>query len=976
MVMALLLVLASVSAVQSSKEPGYMEVEKDNKTVRVPVVILGNESAESYWGPEEPASGVDVRITFPGDGLNTTMENISAYGRAWAEGTVDSVEYRLNNGTWKAANGTVEWRTDEFQLQEGPNTLEVRATDGRGNVATDSATVHYSTLTLDRMEWRAYEMPIPIYKRGTFYTDTGFKIKVSTPGDGSSCSAHQNDPYLNPVRVSVYDPKGRLYASSETKSLGEGTTVHVTRGDGKTIGIMDWSYDLGCSSDAPQSAAEYPQYLWMKEIKGSDTGGGGTVVKNLKVYINEPVKVQTNVGYQNLTKQCTYEDEESGKDNLYLSAYRLHYTSLSRSSCKFGTINVKGNFVAVGDEESPVVHNGTVYEQGREKYVTWMRTYRAFYRNSYKTIYHPTFSKVDSTKGDVIVRVSDDSGTGRTERVIESQIAYNIEYGLKRAPDGFDQVSPREAVEMRGPGGSWVQAGRVSKTYPIWRYLEDYTRFNDYYAIDTFGEPTEYAKVSASALGLIQNQWNTVEVKATDWSGRTSNSKVRVFYDTLSPEISTTIPPTVRRPVFDASVTATDNFKMEKLQVRISDGEFTVNGNTYTSGEWANVSAPAGTDRMTVHMNDVAPATGTVNITIRAHDEAGNMRERVKTVDVDAPPIFVLTSHEDGGTYGPAKNAMFDGRMRYTAPPHPYVWMKVNNGQWVRFNINPNKDSVHVESDKLLFTPNSWNTLHVMTKSRDGREYQYSIEVYYNEPDKVVYDFDSLTLSNTSTYPEGWGIAGIDGSYTSSDPNAAYRKITWLTFDWACHKSIHLYEDGTRVVHTSGGTETYLSPRGIHRYKFLVHGFDCDDDSASGKIASAKLAFSKDKILSFWSRTSGYTRWEKYSTVKSWVDDVTFSDLPYDCTLKTASNSVDIGPSPDHYFTYVKVFANYLKWNWLSRAKVRLYNETGNKWETVFNRWGRQDFTVVWNHPSLDYTGLKVGASRGSRTEYLECTLP
>ena len=73
----------------------------------------------------------ELTITSHQDGANLTEANITIFGTA-ADDSAMVVEARLNGGAWALANGTENWQAN-FTLEEGQNTIAVRATDSLGH---------------------------------------------------------------------------------------------------------------------------------------------------------------------------------------------------------------------------------------------------------------------------------------------------------------------------------------------------------------------------------------------------------------------------------------------------------------------------------------------------------------------------------------------------------------------------------------------------------------------------------------------------------------------------------------------------------------------------------------------------------------------------------------------------------------------------------------------------------------------------
>jgi DMSO/TMAO reductase YedYZ molybdopterin-dependent catalytic subunit len=106
------------------------------------------DQAEGYWTPRGWSARGPVktqsRIDVPRQGRTVPAGRVVVAGVAWAQHRgVERVEVRVDDGPWAAATlaggGTVDtWRqwTYAWDADPGDHTLQVRATDGRGQVQT------------------------------------------------------------------------------------------------------------------------------------------------------------------------------------------------------------------------------------------------------------------------------------------------------------------------------------------------------------------------------------------------------------------------------------------------------------------------------------------------------------------------------------------------------------------------------------------------------------------------------------------------------------------------------------------------------------------------------------------------------------------------------------------------------------------------------------------------------------------------
>jgi len=379
------------------------------------------------------------------------------------------VEYRVNGEAWTAASGTTSWTTGQIELVEGNNTIEVRTFDDRGRNATATVTVTYTAVSSDG-EWRVYELSTFLVKKGgAFYTDTGFYVKVQCVGDGCSDKLHRQDPLSAPIDLTVYDSQGRLYTQTSTYSVGQFRSV--PRKLDASYGLAGSNYDIWCTL--------YYKPRWeYSKISYLESGGGWTHIQNLKVYLYEPYALQDNTSISNDLVACSYNDDDWGWFYEYYNLYSIR--SLSKS-CYFDNPVVTGTLVVPGDKSAPEI--GDFYAVNTTIYATYL-THTYGYGNycggtiwfgiykpsnsycSYNYIYHPTFHQTNVTNDKVTVRITDDSGMTRLERIsLESE--YQALGGeIKKF---FQVPSPRVTVWMRGENGSWVQTTGYTEEFIVAR---------------------------------------------------------------------------------------------------------------------------------------------------------------------------------------------------------------------------------------------------------------------------------------------------------------------------------------------------------------------------------------------------------------------------------------------------------------------------------------------------------------------------
>jgi DMSO/TMAO reductase YedYZ molybdopterin-dependent catalytic subunit len=110
------------------------------------------EAFDAYWVPRGWAKEAPIltqsRIDVPRDGASVSQGPVTIAGVAWApDRGVSKVEVRIDQGAWLPATLSaalskatwVQWRVG-WDAAAGDHTIEVRATDGTGEVQTDQVT--------------------------------------------------------------------------------------------------------------------------------------------------------------------------------------------------------------------------------------------------------------------------------------------------------------------------------------------------------------------------------------------------------------------------------------------------------------------------------------------------------------------------------------------------------------------------------------------------------------------------------------------------------------------------------------------------------------------------------------------------------------------------------------------------------------------------------------------------------------------
>lgn len=97
-------------------------------------------------GPLPDTTPPSISISAPLEGQTVNVSRIDIRGASSDESGVRLVEVRLNRGTWETATGNLSWNAT-FDLLEGSNIIEARATDFANNSASASVNVTYRNQT-------------------------------------------------------------------------------------------------------------------------------------------------------------------------------------------------------------------------------------------------------------------------------------------------------------------------------------------------------------------------------------------------------------------------------------------------------------------------------------------------------------------------------------------------------------------------------------------------------------------------------------------------------------------------------------------------------------------------------------------------------------------------------------------------------------------------------------------------------------
>jgi hypothetical protein len=557
-VLVLLVLFSLVVPAIHGDIPGYVLYRDKtlNLTVQIPVVIAGGDTSGSLYSQTprylKAFTPPVLTLTYPFNGTEHYNTTVPLIGSVLTANGLSRVEYSFDGGSWQSVGfeqkGAFDYHfSANLTASDGNHTLTVRATDKKG--LRSEVRVWFSVISAGG-EWRVYRVPFPIKffgynSQAVFYTDTGFKVVIKAEGDGASYREHRRDPLTNPLKVYVYDPQGRLYASSYTIGVGQGKTIP---------GKLDFSYEVWDADYNPDYTLYYYE-VWQASrglstprIYYSEDDGGWLHIKNLKVWLYEPKNLQRSYSITKSLVHCSYDDDDWG---VFTGLYQVYSIGSISKSCYFQHPVITDKLVLYGDKEKPKIiprfYRATpfVYAKTKEKNYDFDFCWnpeliygdkKTCPQDRYRTIYHQTFPSTEVTRDNVVLRATDDSGYKRTTRLETYRRKRNEIDGWKSINDAFSAPSPAVTVYIRKQGGSWVTAGRYTFEYPYNVHISYVSSVSEYYSDRSINVGTEYFYASAKSLGLIPG-WNTIEAKAVDWTGRDSGVVTvgSIYYDPKPP---------------------------------------------------------------------------------------------------------------------------------------------------------------------------------------------------------------------------------------------------------------------------------------------------------------------------------------------------------------------------------------------------------------------------------------------------------
>ncbi len=743
------------------------------------------------------------------DGLESLQGNITAHGRAWSKDTITKVEYRVNGGAWQLASGTTTWTTAPIQLSEGWNTVQVRAHDSMGRVATAQVRVKYTPQILQNGRWAYYELPWPIYKKGTFYTQTGYRIEIKAGGDMS-----YND-YLNgnEPEIKVYTPSGKLYLQSTGKQT--------------VPGKFDIEYTVEKSVDTSQSNRYYGNrwVLSNDKVEPLELSSGWVILKNVRIYLYEMEQgphLPERVIYQWM-EGCGYSSDCEYWEKDILTAARIFSGPNTKTwNGKYGFLVIQ-NLYLPGDYAPPVIgrvgYAVATREEGYQKYDDDLAEASPSYTNVSR-VEEIVESDVDCPEknGEVYCnavnyyirkpRLQSSEAVSETTMLCVDVSDDNanplvlpdlVHYGSKKHDDYFYGNRLREYFETATPNVRvWINGVETNYENSMssgtsWEFtggldvyvVEHYNAFcGSSHCIEyevSIVAPRGIYCISPSEAGLKPG-YNDVTVVAKDMAGRTARRVFRVYYDNRPPVlVSDSIPTKLTDPRQVLQAKFSDDYGIAKIEIKADSG--IIEWYDEKTGKWVRSMSgqvivfedfSSRKKSKTVRFR-LIPEKPSVRLTFRVTDVAHQVSEFAKTIDASAvTPQIIITSHTDGGYHSsPTKSGWVYGYIVAANENAVPRWVKVAGprGEFVNAEVEVDTGSPCVkphcinywgtricngcdvysrykyEAASLRLLLNSgWNTITVKARDKTGRVVSRSIRVYYSDGAFTSFTFDDRKL--------------------------------------------------------------------------------------------------------------------------------------------------------------------------------------------------------------------------------------
>ncbi|GCC10039.1 hypothetical protein IPdc08_00057 [archaeon] len=690
------------------------------------------------------------------------------------------------------------------------------------------------------------------------------------------------------MTLNVYDPEGRLYASTVT--LNTHNFIGVK-------GKLAATFSLANSNYAPLYTFYFKPVWQNNKVTYSSSGGGYLHIKNLKVWLYEPFSLQKKSFIKNIRAGCAYNAGYGQYDfGYFYRVYNLFYSGNLQDTCFFNLPVVSGKLVVYGDKESPQIQKG-FYKVKSTLYATYT-SYSSGYTGSgpaqgcpievyfgitkkswiqgesvcdYNTIHNPAFSTTGVTNNSVIIHVSDDSGYHRLNQFsIQRAVMVGVYGGqIKKA---FDQPSPKVTVWIRRQG-DWIQAGRYDNTYIGALGTNSWDQAGIIYPIKV---GTGYFYTDAGKLGLTSG-WNTIDVKVEDWSGRKSSTAVGKIYYDIKPPVLKSVSPQNNSIITSVNqginITASDNYGVKKIEVEISNGKgfIDVNGNIIGPRQWVTVRTATSSRQKLLDGNLVFHATTTKSVTLsfRLTDDAGNVKEYRTTYKLNTPPNIHLISEKNNGRYNPLKNTGEFTATVYSPYGVSKVYLKLNSGSWLLMK-HSTAYIWRLNNPNLLFIPNAWNSITLHAIGDNGKSTTETTKFYYGE--SISWNF------NTPSNQTGWV-----NYHLASAGNNVYleNSVNVLDTPYGYFFNVHnlgiymmINNKGDNLGTTGGRWKPYSInlKKGVYNIKFYEEGsVFYGEFTGSSELGNVKLGVSEPAMLSFIGDTWG----PSYGPAYGAIDNVT-----------------------------------------------------------------------------------------------------
>ncbi len=519
-------IVTSVHAVEvTGATPGYIVITNNhtNLTFRVPVAILSErnlnssfyEKAKSLTKSSKPL----LTLSYPFNNTKNYNNSVPIVGQALSVNQINSIKYSLDNGSWisihlERKGDIYEFNTTIFAVK-GSHTLIIKAVDSKNHVS--SLEVNFE-VAITKGRWAFYKVPWPIYRGGTFYTQTGYKIVIKNDWSYSD--------YLSGKLPSiyVYSPDGKLYAQ-----LKESVIKAVP-------GKLVWNYNAvkSISSNADWCFWTYQWLMTPNNVGHTDPGSGRLQLNNVKIYLYETQNAGAN--WKQTYKVDNFNAQYGQPDYIHgdlFTAVRLYNgPNLAVSDGYCGFLNIKNPYLP-GDYASPEILGAGYHVYTKTtKYVSYYNVYTTPVTYTY---YPPIKSNIKLIKFNYI------SNKTGLNILVHDDDANPITYKQFTSNDGIFDLNINELKRYLYNATLNLKVDINGKpTTPIDDYfvLSDYPDEWETYTISKITAPNKVYSINPSTAGLIPNQVNTVVVKATDAAGRVTTKNINVYYDNKPPAIA------------------------------------------------------------------------------------------------------------------------------------------------------------------------------------------------------------------------------------------------------------------------------------------------------------------------------------------------------------------------------------------------------------------------------------------------------